>query len=63
MIILPLIKHAHDTLKAFNNFKNMQQKCTKYVSLYIKVYIFWKFIQYTIHWDKTQMLQKFLSGK
>ena len=28
---------------------------------YVKVYIFWKFIQYTIHWDKTQ--KKFLSGK
>ena len=27
--------------------------------LYLKVYIFWKFVQYTIHWDKTQMLKKF----
>ena len=25
---------------------------------YFKVYIFCKFIQYTIHWDKTQMLKK-----
>ena len=24
---------------------------------YIKVCIFWKFVQYTIHWDKTQMLK------
>ena len=30
---------------------------------YVKVCIFWKFIQYTIHWDKTQMLQKFPSDK
>ena len=30
---------------------------------YVKVYIFWKFIQYTIHWDKTQMLKKFPSDK
>ena len=22
---------------------------------YVKVYIFWKFIQYSIHWDKAQM--------
>ena len=26
---------------------------------HVKVFIFWKFIQYTIHWDKTQMLKKF----
>ena len=25
---------------------------------YVKVYIFWKSIQYAIHWDKTQMLKK-----
>ena len=30
---------------------------------YVKVYIFWKFIQYTIHWDKTQILQKSPSEK
>ena len=28
---------------------------------YVKVYLFRKFIQYTIHWDKTQMLQIFYS--
>ena len=27
---------------------------------YVKGYIFWKFIQYTIHWNKTQMLKNFL---
>ena len=26
---------------------------------YVKVFIFWKCIQYTIHWDKTQILKKF----
>ena len=26
---------------------------------YVKVYIFWKFIQYTIYWDETQILKKF----
>ena len=25
---------------------------------YVKVYIFWKCIQYTIHWGKTQILKK-----
>ena len=30
---------------------------------YVKVCIFWKCIQYTIHWDKTQMSRKFPSGK
>ena len=28
-----------------------------------KVYLFWKFIQYTIHWDKTQIFKKNLSDK
>ena len=27
----------------------------------VKVHIFWKFIQYTTHWHKIQMLQKFQS--
>ena len=30
---------------------------------YVKICIFWKCIQYTIHWDKTQMLKKFPSDK
>ena len=30
---------------------------------YVKVHIFWKFIQCTIHWDKTQILKKFSSDK
>ena len=39
--------------------KNKQQNCMN-VFWYIKVYIFWKLIHYIIHWDKTQMLKKFL---
>ena len=31
--------------------------------LYVKVYIFWKCIQYTIHWHKTQMFKNFLRTK
>ena len=30
---------------------------------YVKVCIFWKCIQYTIHWDKTQILKIFPSDK
>ena len=30
---------------------------------YVKVYVFWKFIQYTIHWDKTQIFKKILLDK
>ena len=29
---------------------------------YVKVCIFWKCIQYSIHWDKTQILKKILFG-
>ena len=30
---------------------------------YVKVCIFWRCIQYTIHWDKTQILKKIAFGK
>ena len=30
---------------------------------YVKVCVFWKCIQYTIHWNKTQMLKRFPSDK
>ena len=49
-------------MKAFNDSKKRQQKCMN-VFWYVKVYIFWKFIQYTTQWDKTQMLKKFPSNK
>ena len=58
--VLILIKHA---LKAFSNFRNKQQICVKYAFWYVKVCIFSKCIQYTIHWDKTQILKKFSSDK
>ena len=48
-----------DTPKAFGDFKNKQQKCMKQCFLII----FWKCIQYTLYWDKTQMLKKFPSNK
>ena len=48
-----------DTLKAFDNFKNNQNSVWSNGFWYVKVCIFWKYIQYTIDWDKTQMLKKF----
>ena len=51
-----------DTLKAFHDFKNKQQQCMKYCFLICKsIYI--KFVQYIIHWEKTQMLKKIPSCK
>ena len=50
-----------DTLKAFNDFENKQHFF--FFFCYVKAYIFWNFIQYTIHWDKIQMLKKFPSEK
>ena len=43
-----------DTLKAFDENKSAWSNFFRYV----KVCIFWTSIQYTIHWDKTQMLKK-----
>ena len=49
-------------MKVFDDFKT-SQKCMEQFFLIWNAYMFWKFIQYTIHWDKTQMLKKFLSDK
>ena len=57
--ILPL----KDTLKAFNDFKNKQNSVWSNVFWYVKVHTFWKCIQYSIHWDRTQILKKFSSDK
>ena len=47
-----------DALKAFDDFKNKQRSVWSNVFWYVNIYLFWKFIQYTTHWDKTQMLKK-----
>ena len=47
-----------DTLKALNNFKKKQKSVWSNAFWSVKVCIFWKCIQYTIHWDKTQLLKK-----
>lgn len=48
-----------DTLKVFEGFKSNVKIVWSNVSWCLKVTIFWKFIQYTIHWDQNQMLKKF----
>ena len=45
-------------MKAFNNLKNKKKSVWSNVFWYVKVCIIWKFVKYTIHWDKTQMLKK-----
>ena len=50
-------------MKAFDNFKNKQKSVCRNVFWYVKVWIIWKCIQYTIHWDKIQMLKNFPSDK
>ena len=45
--------------------KTSNKSASSNVFWYVKVCIFWKWkcIQYTINWDKTQMLKKFLLDK
>ena len=52
-----------DTLMVFDNFKNKLKSVLSNVFWYVKIYIFWKCIQYTLHWDKAQMLKEFPSDK
>ena len=47
-----------DILKVFHDFENKQKGVWSNVFWYVKACIFWKCVQYTIHWDKTQMLKK-----
>ena len=47
------------TLKAFDSKIGSNKIVQSNVFWYVKVCIFWKCIQYTIHWDKKQMLQRF----
>ena len=54
---------AKNTLKASDDFKSKWKSTWSNVFRYVKVCIFWKCIQYTIHWDKTQILKKFPTDK
>ena len=46
-----------DKQKVSEDFRNKQQKCLFFAKVnvfcYVKKSIFWKCIQYTIHWDKS----------
>ena len=44
-----------DTPKALDNFKDKQKSAWSNVLWYVNVRLFFKFIQYTIHWDKTNV--------
>ena len=57
------IFHIKNTLKVSTIIKTSQKVYEVMSFWYVKVYIFSKFIQYTIHWDKKQMLQKFTLDK
>ena len=48
-----------DTLKGFSDFRNKQKSVWCNVFWYVKVCIFWKCFEYTLHWDSTQPLKKF----
>ena len=61
--LLQIEIHLKDTPRAFSDFKNKQKSVWSNVFWYIKAYIFWKYIQYTIPWDKTQLLKNFTSKK
>ena len=52
-----------DTLKAFDELKTTTEVYEIMFFWCVKVCIFWKCIQYTIHWAKTQVLRKFPWGK
>ena len=45
------------------DFLKKQKSVRSNVFWYIKVCIFWKCIQYTIHWDRTQLSKRFPSDK
>ena len=55
--------HFKDTLRVFDDFKSKNKSAWSNAFWYVKVYIFWKFIQYNIYRDKTQMLRKFPLNK
>ena len=45
--------------ESFGNFKNKQKSVSSNAFWYEKIFVFWKFIQFTKHWNKMQRLQKF----
>ena len=49
---------TNDTPKILYDYKISNKIVPSNVFWFVKLSVFWKCIQYTIHWDKTQMLKK-----
>ena len=47
-----------NTLQAFDDFKKKKKSVWSTVFWHVKVWIFRKYIQYTMHWVKAQILKK-----
>ena len=60
-LLIPYILKIHWRLSTI--LETNDKSVWSNVFWYVKVCIFWKCIQYTIHWDKTQILKKFPSDK
>ena len=50
---------TNDTPKILYDYKISNKIVPSNVFWFVKLSVFWKCIQYTIHWDKAQMLKKF----
>ena len=59
--ILQSVLRIHGRLSTI--LKRSSKNVWSYDFWQVKVYIFWKFIQYTIYWDETEMLKKFQRNK
>ena len=63
MIHLYTLNLLKDTLKAYDNFKNQAKSVWSNVFSYVKGCMFSKRIWDTVHWEQTNMLKTFPSGK
>ena len=63
MPLITLLRQLRIHWRLSRVLKTSNKSVWSNVFWYVNVYIFWKFIQYNIHWDKTQMLKKFPSNK
>ena len=61
--VLNICLKIHWSWKLSTILKASNKSVWSNVFRYVKVCISWKFIQYTIHWDKTKMLKQFPSDE
>ena len=61
----PIIERlfAKGYTEGFQRFQKQATKMCEVIFWHVKVCLFWKCIQYTIHWDKAEMLKRFSSDK